>query len=158
MSIDSLAMVSPDFYEQFFQPVLEQICRENGTLTVHSCGDFRQVLPGLSRTRGIRAVNASQLSISELYDAGLSKDILSILMTDRKDLAELVRTANRCGCRFDVSVTGVHEAVFSGDAPLPEFWRPEHIRKWKEEDARIREQLSEFRSAGGGQKEAPEQN
>lgn len=46
-SVDSLVMVSPDFYENFYKPYIVRIGETFGGVTVHSCGK----LPGVKRDK-----------------------------------------------------------------------------------------------------------
>jgi len=94
LSADSLVMVSPDFYDEFFKPYLVRIGEKFGGLSVHSCGDFTAVLPRVCSTPTVRAVNASQLTARQMVDAGLTKETIAIATLayeDAEDTFKLIK-------------------------------------------------------------------
>ena len=115
VSADSMVMVSPDFYEEFFAPHLVRIGREFGGLSVHSCGDFRAVIPNLTKTEGVRAINASQLTAEQLVGAGVGNETLVIATLDIKDAqktAELIKENDlRMSTTFYYTKTVVDSSV-----------------------------------------------
>jgi len=50
VSADSLVMISPGFYDEFYSPYLQRIGAAFGGVAVHSCGDFSAVLPRMLKT------------------------------------------------------------------------------------------------------------
>ena len=77
VSADSLVMISPAYYREFYQPYLQRIGETYGGVSVHSCGDFSAVVPALCATPTLRAVNAGQLTLPDLYRAGLTADTIA---------------------------------------------------------------------------------
>jgi hypothetical protein len=127
MSIDSLVMSSPDFYEEFYKPYTEKISDTFGGVITHSCGDFRSVIPNLNKTRGLRAVNASQLSLKQLLDAGIDNSKIAILFVDYPALDELIANALAADLRVSMSVTG----IWPGQEG---FIRSKPFATWQEDD------------------------
>ncbi len=94
VSADSLVMVSPDFYDEFFKPYLVKIGEKFGGLSVHSCGDFTAALPRVCATPTVKAINASQLTAKQMVDAGLTKDTIAIATLnydDAEDTFKLIK-------------------------------------------------------------------
>lgn len=127
MSIDSLVMSSPDFYEEFYKPYTEKISDTFGGVITHSCGDFRSVIPNLNKTKGLRAVNASQLSLKQLLDAGIDNSKIAILFVDYTALDELIANALAADLRVSMSVSG----IWPGQEG---FIRSKPFSSWQEDD------------------------
>lgn len=141
MSIDSLVMVSPDFYREFYQKYIENLAEEFGGLVLHSCGDFRHVVPNLMETKGLKGMNASQLSLRQLVDAGMSADIVGILTLPLEGLDELAEEMLRTGMRIDPTFIG-NWSVFGAAVPPAEEWTAEQRRFLQETDERIIRRLN----------------
>lgn len=136
MSIDSLVMVSPEFYQGYYRKYIEKMADEFGGLVIHSCGDFRHVVPDLMRTKGLKAMNASQLSLRQLVEAGMTADTVGILtlpIEGLEDLADVIRHTNM---RVDPTFIG-NWSVFGADVPPVEEWTSEQKYCLKEIDDRI---------------------
>ena len=82
VSTDSLAMISPSFFDDFYRGYLERISHELGRLTVHSCGQFGHLVKELYKTDGLIAVNAGQMTIEQLLNAGISTDKIIVNRVD----------------------------------------------------------------------------
>lgn len=94
LSADSLVMISPDFFCEFYAPVLAHFTEKYGSFAIHSCGDFSAVIPKLLETPGLAAVNAGQMSVKELTDAGFDGRavFLALCPYDRlTDTLEIIR-------------------------------------------------------------------
>ncbi len=103
ISADSLAMVSGDFYDEFFKPHLERVSKQFGGLVVHSCGNFTQTIPNLVATEGVRAINASQLTCKELVDAGINNETLVIATLDINDAEETAALIKEHDLRMSIT-------------------------------------------------------
>jgi len=88
LSADGLVMCSPSFYVEFVAPYITRVADALGGTVVHSCGDFRPVLKELCATKGVKGINASQLTIQELTDAGLDPAKTVIAFVTEQDLPE----------------------------------------------------------------------
>ena len=78
MSIDSIVMISPSFYEEFYKPYIIKIGEHFNGVTIHSCGWFNKVVPNICETPYIDGINAGQMSIKELVDSGITNNIVII--------------------------------------------------------------------------------
>jgi hypothetical protein len=107
LSMDSLVMMSPSFYEGLVKPYIECIAERFGGVTVHSCGDFRHLVPNLCATRGLKAINASQLTARQLYEAGLDKGTALVAMIGCDDLEENMQVIREHGLNACLTVMGV---------------------------------------------------
>ena len=93
-SVDSMVMVSPDFFDEFYNPALTKISKEYGGLVIHACGWFNSVIPAINKIPLIKGVHASQMKVTEMMADGVDKEIM-ILSAD--DVMELVFELNKKG-------------------------------------------------------------
>jgi hypothetical protein len=116
LSSDSFVMVSGDFYRRFFQPCFEAMAARLGGLTVHSCGDFSSVIPPLSRTPGVRAINAGQMSVEAVLEAGVDPKTLLLVNVPVTEAADTFSLIRRHSLRVDMTivlgVSGVRPAAW----------------------------------------------
>jgi hypothetical protein len=128
MSVDSLVMISPDFYEEFFKPSIERISDEFGGIQAHSCGSFSSVIPNLCKTRGFKGVNSSQMTLAQIVDAGITKDVAAIVIAPYTDLEATVRVAKESSAKMILTIKDI--------------WPPEEgkiskpFKDWNNEDKR----------------------
>lgn len=94
LSADGLVMCSPSFYQEFVAPYIARIGERFGGSVVHSCGDFRHVIKDLCATEGVKGVNASQLTIKQMVEAGL-KDKTVIAFTTVGELEETMEVVKK---------------------------------------------------------------
>ncbi len=97
VSMDSMAMISADFFREHTREHLLRISEAFGGLTIHSCGNFGAVIPGINGIPGIEGINASQMTTEQLLDAGASPDLFFVLCRDYSRLGEeyaLIRSNN----------------------------------------------------------------
>jgi len=121
VSVDSLVMISPDFYQEFYKPHLERMNQKAGSLTIHSCGDFRHVIKDLCNTKGVKAVNASQLTAKQLFEAGLDRNVQLLLSIDYDNLAEDMKYIKDNGLNVRICITGVTPMI-QGKKENPAAW------------------------------------
>lgn len=117
VSADSLVMVSSSFYKKFFKPYLEQISEYCGGITVHSCGDFSATIPALLKTKGIRGINAGQMSLPQLVNAGATKKVVIIAWTNDGNIDETFKLIREHNLR--VSLTIGHNWPRENGTPKP---------------------------------------
>lgn len=138
LSADSMAMVSPQFYELYYKQYLEKIAMELGGLTVHSCGDFSAVVKNLCATKGVKAINSGQMSVRQLLDAGIDTDKV-IISFEGADYAEKafgqIREHN---LRRDMTMCGIwpEPVASSGE------WAKAQWRQIREIEGRVLEEAS----------------
>jgi hypothetical protein len=124
LSADSLTMVSPAFYKEFYQPYIELIGKHFNGLAIHSCGNFSAVIPWICATDTVKAVNAGQMTISELCDAGLTGKTMCIAYQDIDLVEDTVALIRSRGLRLELSICGLWPAVDGIGKPLQE-WTPD---------------------------------
>ena len=105
LSADSLVMVSGDFYREFFQPCFESMASRLGGLTVHSCGDFSSVIPALSRTPGVKAINAGQMSVEAVLKAGVEPRTLLLVIVPAAEASHTFSLIRQHGLRVDLTLS-----------------------------------------------------
>lgn len=136
VSADSLVMVSPAFYQEFYRPCLRRIADHFGGVTVHSCGQFPAVIPGLCATPGLRGINAGQMTVPDLLAAGMSSAQVIIAYLPSLDDAEatfaLVRER---ALRVNFTVSGFWPET---DKPVAE-WGEDEFGIVRERDGRFRD-------------------
>jgi hypothetical protein len=127
MSVDSLVMLSPDFYDEFYAPYITRIADAFGGVAVHSCGNFAQVVPNLCRTPGITAINTSQMTLPQLLEAGLDASMLVIMFTSSADAGELFSLIRAHNLRVEVTVAPDWPKDANGTAkPVADWTRAEY--------------------------------
>jgi hypothetical protein len=57
ISDDCLAVLSPNLYEEFALPYVNELSEEFGGVVIHSCGNFLHQLDNLARVQGLRGIN-----------------------------------------------------------------------------------------------------
>jgi len=107
VSADSLVMISPDFYREFFQPYIERIACALGGVTVHSCGNFAAVLPALCATPGLRGVNAGQMTLGDLVQAGVDRTKVISCGCGLEDLEAARAAIRKHGLLVDATLFGI---------------------------------------------------
>ena len=107
MSVDSLVMLSTNFYDTFYKPVIERIAANFGSISMHSCGNFAQIVPNICATRGLAAINASQMNLRELYEAGMTPGKIAIFFVPWDQAEEMANLSRRTGVGVDMSVHGI---------------------------------------------------
>jgi hypothetical protein len=117
MSVDSLVMVAPDFYDACYRPHLQRIGEAFGGLAVHACGDFSRVVPAVCATPGMRAVNAGQLSLPALHAAGADARTIISAGVEMAALADVFACIRAHRLRADLTVWGIWPADDGGVKP-----------------------------------------
>jgi hypothetical protein len=135
LSMDSLAMVSGDFFTEHTREHLVRISEAFNGLTIHSCGNFSAVVPGLNETPGIEAVNSSQMSLGELVDAGLDPELFITVTRGFADLGDEYRLIRRNHLNVEMTISDVWPA---GDRP-PDLWSEEEWQVFRQREERILE-------------------
>lgn len=119
LSMDSLVMFSPDFFEEFVLPHLQSISDRLGSLVVHSCGDFRHMIPVLRRHGFVSGINASQLSIQQMLEASLDPNTVVILAASGDQVPDAFRYVKDRSLHVDMTVFGPYPLNEAGDR-----WKP----------------------------------
>ena len=104
MSIDSLVMLSPSYYENYIKDTIEAVVKEFHRLIVHSCGDWRHMVKAVCETEGVIGVNASQMDLNMLKEGGLTRNVTAIIMSSYDDAVRQIQLAKDLGMKLDISV------------------------------------------------------
>jgi len=107
VSMDSMAMISSDFFIEHAREHLIRISEEFGGLTVHSCGKFGAAIPGINGIPGIEGINATQMTTEQLLDAGANPDLFFVLWRDYSRLAEEYALIKSNNLKVEMTVGGV---------------------------------------------------
>ena len=78
LGMDSLVMLSPDFFTQYVAPYLDKIADRYAPLTIHSCGWLPQLIKTLCASPNINGIHLGQMPVPELIDAGLNNQVVVI--------------------------------------------------------------------------------
>lgn len=125
LSADSLVMISPEFYDEYYGPYLEKIGKAFGGLTIHSCGNFAQVIPRLCQDPNLRGINAGQMTVAEMLRAGLTNDKVVIAWCLVDDATEMFRLIEQHQLRVDLTMSCI----------IPfEQEKLKHPETWTDED------------------------
>lgn len=139
LSADSLVMVSPAFYREFYQPYLERIAARFGGLAVHSCGDFSAVARALCDTPGVKAVNAGQMSVEDLLAAGVDHRTIIIAGTSVDDASRIFALIRQHHLRVDLTVGGLWPTGDQGVKPLAAWTEADHAEVARRERVVLKE-------------------
>jgi hypothetical protein len=113
LSADSLVMISPAYYEEFYKPYLVRVGEAFGGLSVHSCGDFSGVMKNLCATPFLKAVNAGQMTVRDMLKAGMSNEFVIIARAVPDEIPALSELARKSNLKLDLSI-----AIWPSDNPL----------------------------------------
>ncbi len=125
LSADVLAMISCDFYENYYESYINKIATYYGGLSIHSCGDFSQTIKRLSGNPNIKAVHAGQMTSKSVFEAGFYVDKVLITSESIDNIDQIVSLVKQHNINLDLT--------------LHDFW-PEkngvrkHPRDWTTED------------------------
>jgi hypothetical protein len=106
-SIDSLDLIGPDFYDEFFRPHLETLGDDLGLLTIHSCGDPSPVMPRVAATRNVAGFNPAQTTLRHAAEAAPEADWVLVSKTNLKDIESDLALIRDRGLRVDLNVNGI---------------------------------------------------
>lgn len=121
ISADSLVMVSPAFYREYYQPYLQRIGESFGGMSVHSCGDFSAVIPDLCATPTLKAVNAGQMSIAAVHEAGADLSTVMIAWANPDTLEDTFQLIRERHLRVDMSIGGLWPTTPQGAKPVADW-------------------------------------
>jgi hypothetical protein len=122
LSADSLVMVSPEFYNQFYRPPIEKIGKALGQLSIHSCGNPSQNIPAVCATPYIRGINAAQMTVSHMVEARVDPQTVLIAYCEVAQAADVDALRRRHGLHLDLAVGGMPWPK-AGDKLIPaEQW------------------------------------
>jgi hypothetical protein len=141
LSADSLVMISPAYYKRFYRPYLERISEAFGGVAVHACGDFSPVIPALCSTPGVKAINAGQMTVEALSDAGADGRTVLIGFAAKEDLCPIFQRIGERRLRVDMSIAGVWP-IEDGTVKRAENWSREDRADFDRLEAHVTELAS----------------
>lgn len=121
VSADSIVMVSPNFFDEFYTPYIEMIGKSLGNLSVHSCGDFSNVMDNLMNIPYVKAINAGQMTVEDLVKAGLDKSKVAIVQGKISHAENLFEIINKESLRVDLSFMDLWPVVGNKHLPINEM-------------------------------------
>jgi hypothetical protein len=143
LSADSMAMFSGAFFNEFYLPYLMDIAQRLGPLSVHSCGNFSATVAALGGASCVQAVNASQMTVEQLLEAGWPAEKMIILQEPVERAETVFRLAAEKSLRLNVAFSGLWPRS-EGCAGLSNL----HPAAWTPRDrARIAEQANKIDGA-----------
>lgn len=104
LSADSIVMVSSEYYDKFYDPLLCQISESFNGIIIHSCGNFSHLLNNLQRLPKLRGINASQMSLRELQQAGLKPKTVAIFVSRYEDAFQQIDLIKKTGQMAEMTV------------------------------------------------------
>ena len=107
LSADSLVMVSPEFYSEFYRPPIRKIGNALGPLSIHSCGDFSQNIPAVCATEYIRGINAAQMTVSQMVKARVDPKTVLIAYCDIAQASEVGHLRQEHGLQLELGLSGM---------------------------------------------------
>ena len=107
LSADSIVMVSPDFFDEFYKPYLDEIAKAFGDISIHSCGNFASVFRNLTALAYVKGIHASQMTIDQLLKAGLDNRIMVCAVSDIDSVDGMLDLIQKNSLRVDLTVMGL---------------------------------------------------
>jgi hypothetical protein len=107
VSMDSMAMISEEFFLEHTREHLVRLSEAFGGLTIHSCGKFGAVIPGINDIPGIKGLNSTQMTTQELLDAGVRPDLILTLWRDFSELDEEYAQIRKNDLKVDMTINGM---------------------------------------------------
>jgi len=142
LSADSLAMISEGFFQAYYEPYLREMGQQLGTLSVHSCGNFSQVMKCLAAIPEVQAVNAGQMSPQQVYDAGWNGDKMMIISgVDYQTLPSLAAYLRNNRLRAEFRVYGLRDPEGNAIGFPKDTWDRNLLQKMTDCTKRITELL-----------------
>jgi len=105
MSVDSMVMMSGDFFDKHIKHHVRDLADKYQGLAVHSCGNFGAVVGKLSEIENVAAVNASQMSVGQLLEYHWNPRKMMILMESTNHAEAVFDQAREHNLFVDVSFT-----------------------------------------------------
>jgi hypothetical protein len=122
ISIDSLVMYGPDFYREFVAPSIERIGEAFGPVAAHSCGDFSANVGALCETPYMSGINASQMSIQQMLDAGLDPEMVIIAFANPDAVADAFQALRSGRLHADMTIDGMPWPTVDDGIIHPSDW------------------------------------
>ncbi len=88
VSNDAAVMISAEMHDRFCVPRLNRLSEEFGGIYIHSCGNWRHLLPSLAKVRVLRGLEfgASEMPIEAAAEAFGGKTVLACRVGQHRDI------------------------------------------------------------------------
>lgn len=129
LSADSMVMVSPQFFEDYYVKYLKEIAQKFGRLSIHSCGNFKQIVPVLAKMEEIGAINASQMGVKELLEAGRDPQKVIITIEEIHHAEELFTLEKEKNLQLNLCFDGLWPCDKNGNTIPPADWNEKMKRE-----------------------------
>ena len=133
LSMDSLAMISSDFFTDHTREHLVRISEEFNGLAIHSCGNFSAVIPRINEIPGIDTLNSSQMSLGEIKNAGMDPDLFITMARDYSNIDEEYKLIKEYDLNVEMTISG----VWSGNGKMPDLWSASEWKSFQEKEEKI---------------------
>jgi len=122
ISVDSLVMFGPEFYREFVQHYIIKIGENFGPVAVHSCGDFSANIKALCETQHVSGINAAQMDIGELLDAGLDREKVILAFATPENAADGFQHIHSESLLVDLSIDNMPWPKTDDEVTHPADW------------------------------------
>jgi len=106
-SFDSMVMISPPFYEEFYLPYVMKIGEAFGGITIHACGQFPALVEHICRTPFLKGFNTSEMSLDVVLAAGLDRSTVVSTCFQLEDVEKWFDCIRRNSIRCDSQIYGL---------------------------------------------------
>jgi len=142
LSADSIVMVSPGFFEEYYKPFLMEIGENLGGLVIHSCGKFAHIMPILKSIPYLKGINASQMTLKELVEAGLDSTLTTVCYLEYEQVDEMLELIKNHSLKADLTLNSI---PFEPErAKHPELWSAKDWDALKERNEILQEKFSQI--------------
>lgn len=88
VSNDAAIMISAEMHDRFVVPFLNRLSEEFGGIFIHSCGNWKHLLPSLGKVRGLRGLEfgASEMPFEAAAEAFGGKCVLACRVGQHRDI------------------------------------------------------------------------
>ena len=107
VSMDVMNMLSKDFFERYALPSMRRIADKYGPVTTHSCGSYPQLIPSICESGCINGLFVTQMSLSDLVDAGLNRNVVAIVGVKMDEIEKTKYLADRHNLRVLMNISGM---------------------------------------------------
>jgi len=139
LSADSMVMFSGNFFNTYYKSHLEALAQRYDGLAIHSCGDFSPVVKDLCAVNGVTAVNASQMTVNQLLEAGWDRKKVIILQENIERAPAVFALAGERKLSLDTAFAGLWPQDKNGAVIHPSKWTNEAKNKIINKAARVNE-------------------
>jgi hypothetical protein len=126
LGMDSLVMLSADFFNEYCAPYLAEVADRYAPLTIHSCGWFRQLVRPICEAPFINGLHLGQMTLAELIEAGLDDRVVVIPAgISVETLPEAMSLIRARGLRANFTIAGLW------CSPKPNEWTADQVAAMK---------------------------